>query len=525
VTHLVIAPILVPLLAGACLLLMGERRPTLTIVVSLLACLLHIGMVMQLAGEISRHEVAVATYALGDWPAPFGIMLVADRLSIIFLVLAGLVGLGSFLFSITRWKRKGAHFAPLFQFLLMGLSGVFLTGDLFNLFVFFEVTLTASYGLALHGLGARRVIAGLHYIVVNLVASLLFLIGATLFFGVAGSLNFADLAERIPLASERARSLLAVGGGLLAVAFLIKAAAWPLGMWLPGLYGAAVAPVAAMFVLLTKVGIYAIIRLGWLWSPDGQIPALAASALLAIAVATMVMAMIGLLASTTVERVAGYSVILSSGTLLAAIGVGGVQVLSGALFYLVISSLAGCAFFLLLGLLEPARAPHTPAHAVRLEPYIAQREPRFSAPEATAIVISRPAAFLSATFLCCALLLAGFPPFSGFVAKVSIVAPMLSLAADAPAAGFVAALIIASGLVLLLALSRFGIAVFWADPDRSFENIRWPEAAALLIIMSLAIALALWPEPGLAYARAAAEQLADPGVYVSAVLPGSEPVP
>lgn len=519
-SHLVIAPVLIPLMGGICLLLIGERRPGLTIVLGLLACVLHIAAVIGLAGEVSRHDLAAATYALGDWPAPFGIVLVADRLSVIFLALTGLIGLASFLFSITRWKRKGAHFAPLFQFLLMGLSGVFLTGDLFNLFVFFEVTLTASYGLALHGLGAARVIAGLHYIVVNLVASLLFLIGATLFFGVAGSLNFADLAQRIPQASDRARSLLAVGGGLLAVAFLIKAAAWPLGMWLPNLYGAAVAPVAAMFVLLTKVGVYAIMRLGWLWAPQAQLPPFAANALISMAMATMVMAMIGLAAARSAERMAGYAVILSSGALLAAIGLGDGKVLAGALFYLVVSSLAGCAFFLLLGLLEAPRTSHTPAHAVRLEPYAPQPEPRFSAPEATAIVISRPAAFLGAAFLCCTLLLAGAPPFSGFVAKVAMIAPMLEQAGLRPAAGLAAVLIIASGLVVLLALSRFGVAVFWADADRRFETIRWPEAAALMMVMGLAIGLAVWPEPGLDYARAAADQIADREGYVSAVLRG-----
>jgi multicomponent K+:H+ antiporter subunit D len=517
--HLVIAPILVPLLGAIALLFAGERRPGLTVAVSIAACLGHLVAVVLLAGRVAGGELAAVTYALGGWPAPFGIVLAADRLSVIFLGLTSLIGFSAFLFSITRWKRQGAHFAPLFQCLIMGLSGVFLTGDLFNLFVFFEVTLTASYGLALHGAGAQRVIAGLHYIVVNLVASLLFLIGATLFFGVAGSLNFADLAVRIPQASDRARSLLTAGGALLGVAFLIKAAAWPLGMWLPGLYGAAVAPVAAAFVLLTKVGIYAIMRLSALWSPGGQLPDLAAMVLVALALATMVIAMIGLLASRAPERMAGYAVILSSGTLLAAIGIGGSAVLAGALFYLVISSLASCAFFFLLGLLSGEQATRTPSHAVRLEPYASQVQPRFSAPEATRIVISRPAAFLGLVFLCCALLLAGAPPFSGFVAKLSMVIPMLALGADNPGAALAVVAIIASGLAMLAALSRFGMQVFWADADRSFEMIRWPEAVALLTVLGLALALAIWPEPALNYARLAAEQLATPGDYIAAVLP------
>ena len=151
----------------------------------------------------------------------------------------------------------------------MGLNGAFLTGDLFNLFVFFEVLLAASYGLALHGSGARRVSAGLHYIAVNLAASMLFLIGVSLIFGVTGTLNMAALAELIPTVPERTRALLHAGAAILGVAFLIKAAMWPLGFWLPRTYAAAAPPVAAMFAIMTKVGIYVLLRLSLLLFGDG----------------------------------------------------------------------------------------------------------------------------------------------------------------------------------------------------------------------------------------------------------------
>ena len=158
------------------------------------------------------------------------------------LLLTSILAAASVVFSLARWHRAGAHFHSLFQFLLMGLNGAFLTGDLFNLFVFFEVLLAASYGLALHGSGAARVKAGLHYIVVNSAASLLFLIGVSLIYGVAGTLNMADLAARIPNIAGGEPGLLETGAGILGIAFLVKAGMWPLCFWLPTTYAAAARP-------------------------------------------------------------------------------------------------------------------------------------------------------------------------------------------------------------------------------------------------------------------------------------------
>jgi multicomponent K+:H+ antiporter subunit D len=198
---------------------------------------------------------------------PLGIVLVADRLSALMLVLAAAVALASLLFAVARWHLAGVYFHVLFQLQLVGLHGAFLTGDLFNLFVFFEVLLAASYGLLLHGGGLPRVRAGLHYVAVNLVASLLFLIGVALLYGVAGTLNMADLAMKLREVPEGDRGLLHAGAAILAVAFLAKAALWPLNFWLPAAYAAASAPVSALFALLTKVGVYAVLRLWTLCFP------------------------------------------------------------------------------------------------------------------------------------------------------------------------------------------------------------------------------------------------------------------
>ncbi len=200
-------------------------------------------------------------YLPSNWNVPFGIVLVADRLAALMLVLTGVVALASLLFATARWHRAGVHFHALFQMQLMGVNGAFLTGDLFNLFVFFEVMLAASYGLLLHGSGRARVGAGLKYIAFNLLASSLFLIGVAMLYGITGTLNFADMAQRIPDIPATDRGLLHAGIAILGVAFLAKAAMWPLNFWLAPAYTAASAPVAALFVILTKVGIYAVLRL------------------------------------------------------------------------------------------------------------------------------------------------------------------------------------------------------------------------------------------------------------------------
>ena len=244
-------------------------------------------------------------YALGNWPAPFGIVLVADRLAAAMVLLSGLLGLAATVFSLARWQRAGPRFHALLQFLLMGLNGAFLTGDLFNLFVFFELLLAASYGLALHGSGTARVRSSLHYIVINLAASLLFLIGVSLIYGVTGTLNMAHLAQRIPLVAAEDRVLVEAGAAVLAIAFLVKSGMWPLGFWLPSTYAAASAPAAALFSILTKVGVYAVLRL-WLLLFGGGV---GAELLYLGGMATLAFGAIGMLASQELGRLAGYSLL------------------------------------------------------------------------------------------------------------------------------------------------------------------------------------------------------------------------
>src|SRR5699024_10556908 len=265
--HLAIAPILIPLATAALQLLTGSRHWRLRAFLSLASCLLLVLVAIALLCVVVDPGTTAdrtLVYNLGSWPAHLAIVLVVDRLAVLMLLLTAVLALTVMPYALGRWRFMGVFMQPLMQLLLVGFNGSFLTGDLFNLFVFFEVLLAASYGLALYGSGPRRVSASLHYIVINLAASLLFLLGVSLIYAATGSLNMAVLARLLPTMSDAARTLLHVGAALLGMAFLIKAAVWPLGFWLPRTYGAATPPVAALFALMTKLGVYVLLRLSLL---------------------------------------------------------------------------------------------------------------------------------------------------------------------------------------------------------------------------------------------------------------------
>src|SRR5690606_19655229 len=230
-------------------------------------------------------------YLLGNWPAPFAISLMADRLAAIMLVLAATLALPTVIFASERWEKAGPHFHSLCQFLLVGVNGAFLTGDLFNLFVFFEVLLAASYGLALHGGGHLRIRAGLHYIAVNLVAAFIFLLGIAMVYGATGSLNLADIAQRAAKLDGFSLPTFQSGVTMVAIAFVVKAGMWPFGHWLVPAYSAAAGPIAAIFAILSKVGIYAVMRIALLMPDDGS--GLGPIIIFAGGVATLFMSCIG----------------------------------------------------------------------------------------------------------------------------------------------------------------------------------------------------------------------------------------
>lgn len=533
--HLLVVPVLLPLLTGASLLLIDEIRHTAKAAVSLASSVLFVVTalaLMQMADSGTAGSEALSlSYAVASWPAPFAIVLVLDRLSALMLAVASILALAALIYSMARWHRAGPHFHSLFQFLLMGLAGAFLTGDLFNLFVFFEVTLAASYGLLLHGSGAFRVRSGLHYIAINLAASLLFLIGVSIVYGVTGTLNMADLAARLPNVPSENRMLLEAGAGLLGVAFLVKAGMWPLGFWLPSAYVAAAAPVSAVFVVLTKVGVYVVLRLSLLLfgSTSGELTNFGGTVLMWGGLATLAFATSGILASQALGRLAAYSVLVSSGTLLATVGLGDVPVISGALFYLVISSFTTAALFMLIELVERAREPGADLLAVTIEVYGEDgEETQEKEDEQVGVIMPGALAVLGVCFGCIALLLAGLPPLSGFIAKFAMLAGMLNMdglgssAEIAPRVWLLFALIILSGLAALVAMMRSGIRIFWAPLETVVPRVLVVEVAPVVGLLALCLLLTVKGGAMINYTDAAARSLHDPSGYIQGVL---EPVP
>ena len=258
--HWIILPVVLPALLAPIIGFVTRHDITLTRVASLTGTALLLAIAVGLAVLASNGETHV--YRLGSWPAPFGIVLVLDRLSALMVLVTAILALIVLIHAIsTGWDDRGRHFHALFQFQLMGICGAFLTGDIFNLFVFFEILLIASYGLMIHSGGKERMQAGLQYVVMNLAGSTLFLFALGTLYASTGTLNIADLAEKVKDIPADEASLVRVASMLLMIVFAVKAALFPVQFWLPATYSNAPAPVAALFAIMTKVGAYAIIRI------------------------------------------------------------------------------------------------------------------------------------------------------------------------------------------------------------------------------------------------------------------------
>jgi multicomponent K+:H+ antiporter subunit D len=465
----IILPVLLPFLSGAMLLLVPPNQHGLMRTIGFAGCAALLGAGISLFGLAEGGTYVV--YPLGGWPAPFGIVLVLDRLSATMLLVTSILALGAFLYSLRGWDEHGAHFHALFQFQLMGVNGAFLTGDIFNLFVFFEVLLIASYGLLLHGGGAERLRAGLHYVVLNLAGSALFLIALGLLYSVTGTLNLADLQLRFAAVAANDRALAEAAALLLLVVFCLKAAAFPLYFWLPGSYGAAAAPVAALFAIMTKVGVYAILRVHVL-TFGGDLPASGAWAvvLLPAALLTIALGTAGALAARSLRGLVSYLTIASVGTLLVAVALATSDSITAGLYYLVHSTFVTGALFLLVELIGE------------------QRGGRYDA-LATGPVVTQPA-LLGLLFLVAAMAMVGLP--------------------------------LGASALGLIALARAGSQVFWKTEDRPPEDT--PAGAtfmrpfAVALLLTPLVALAVFADAAWRYASATADQLVHPAEYRNAVL-------
>lgn len=497
-TNWIIAPAILPALTAALLILVRRRDIRMQRIVSVAATLALVGIALFLYHLASDGEPRV--YRVGAWPAPFGIVLVVDRLSATMLLLAAALALAVLVYAVAGWDARGRHFHALFQFQLLGLNGAFLTGDIFNLFVFFEVMLIASYGLMLHGGGARRLGAGFQYVAINLIASTLFLIAIGLIYGVTGTLNMADLAVKVPQVTEGNEALLRTGALLLFLVFAIKAAFVPLHWWLPGTYAAASAPVAALFAIMTKVGAYAIIRVfGTIFGADaGALAGVAVPWILPAALVTLLVGAIGLLASRNLLDLASFNIVASMGTLLIAIGLFDLDGLTTALYYLVHSTLTGAALFLVVDLIATRRIEKgdalVPGHPISQAP------------------------ILGALFLLTALAAIGLPPLSGFLGKLMV----LDAAYESPQIRLIWICVLVASLMMTIAFARAGSIVFWKTEGRMTGPTPVTLAVSPIVVVAVLVGatalLSVFAGPAVEAFKAMAEQALNPADYIDAVL-------
>jgi len=506
--HLVIAPLLMPFAAGVLLLAMSNAGWPLQRTIALLAAAGQVIVAMALLGAVSAGDLLV--YRLGDWPAPWGIVLVADRLAAWMVLMTSVLALLVLVAASGGIDQRGRHFHPLLQMQIFGLCGAFLTGDLFNLFVFFEVLLIASYGLVLHGGGAQRTRSGLHYVVMNLAGSALFLFAAGLIYASLGSLNLADMAERVRQIAPENVALARTGGLLLLVVFGLKAALLPLHLWLPGAYADTSAPVAALFAIMTKVGLYAIVRCHTLLFGDsaGALAHLYDSWLLPLALATLAVGAAGALAATHLGRLAGYLILVSVGTLLTGFALGS-DGMAGALYYLPHSTFTAGALFLVADVIRRQR---TQGDALVADADLPQK------------------ALVGALFFVTVVASAGLPPLSGFLGKWLI----LRAAVAQP---WVLSVVLASALLVLVALAQAGSNLFFAgkpaertDAPQSMHlaasfspvGLTRSDTLALGGLLGMVLALTVAAGPAFEFTQATADQLLQPDLYIRAVL-GAKP--
>jgi multicomponent K+:H+ antiporter subunit D len=498
-SHWPILPLLLPLVAGSLLLVLDRSSVGLRRVLGVLATFALLPVAAKLLVMASG---APQVYYLGDWPAPFGIVLVLDRLSALMLAVTAVLACASVVYATTGDDTRGPYFHALFQFQLLGVNGAFLTGDLFNLFVFFEVLLLASYCLLMHGPNPARTRAALQVVVLNLTGSALFLVALGIIYATSGTLNIADLAGRVANAPIEMQGLVRAGGLLLLVVFGLKAAIVPLGFWLPRAYSVCTASVACLFAVMTKVGVYAIIRVHLLvyGAEDPTLPgsfeSLAEPWLMPLALVTIMLGTLGLLTAATLRVAVAYLVVISVGTLLAGVGLFTRDALAASLFYLVHSTLITGGLFLLADLIARQRGA--------ADDFLDRAQK-----------VSQPV-LIGTLFFVAVIAIAGLPPMSGFITKVML----LQAGMDSTWMAWLWAVVLGSGVLTLVALSRAGSALFWRTADTRPLGLhsRLTAVAPALLLIGCSVVLVAVARPVADYTAATAEQLANRQIYVNAVL-------
>jgi len=509
IQHLSFLPILLPMLAGVLLLMrpFGKSksiRRVGSVVFSTITFLVSLALLLKV--QTSGTQI----YAIGDWSAPFGIVLVADPLSTLLVCLTTLLGLVIILYASAGDDEKGSFFHPLVHFLILGVNGAFLTGDAFNLFVFFEVLLIASYSLLMHGGDKRNTRAALQYVIMNLVGSAVFLIALGILYGVLGTLNMADMAQQVSQLQGDDVHLAKIGGLLLLVVFALKGALLPLHLWLPNTYATALPVVAALFAIMTKVGVYSMMRVYTLIFGDeaGELSHMAQTWLWWLALATIAMGAVGVLASKDLRKLTANLVIVSVGTLVALIAVQTIDASAAAIYYLVHSTLVTAALFLLADLIGRQRGEV--ADRIIAGPPILQ--PRL----------------LGVCFLVAGVAVVGMPPLSGFIGKVWL----LKATINAEYTFVFWPLYLLASLAILLAVAKAGSTVFWHHQESPIEGgsternestrVNPVQLVALFILISAAPLMSIFAGSLSEYAIGAATQLHDFNININLILSGGQ---
>ncbi|MFK7966403.1 MAG: monovalent cation/H+ antiporter subunit D [Burkholderiaceae bacterium] len=525
--HLVALPVLLPLIAGALAAAVGGWSRVLSQGIGIVATLGHFLVCLLLLDIALSGEISV--YSMGNWAAPFGIVLVLDRLSAMMILLTSTLAVIGLLYANAAWSDQGRRFQALWQFQIMGLSGAFLTGDLFNLFVFFEVLLAASYALLLHGGGRSRVGSTFHFVVVNLTASAVFLFAIGLLYAVTGTLNMAHLAESIGLIAAEDVGLVAVAGILLLTVFLVKSGLAPFHFWVPASYGSAAAPVVALIV--AKVGAYSIVRVfpllfgaetgtdsAGVSGPAAALANLAQPWVFGLAMLTLMVGAAGTLASQTLRQLAATLTLVSIGTLFVPLALGSVDSVSSAAFYLVHSTVATATLFLVAEWV----GTHRGSRGDWLRPGQA---------------ISHPI-LIGGALLWAMITSVGLPPTSGFIGKILVLESVTGFAG----AGWYWAAILVASFCSLVAVSRALSVLLWNHADEvpddaeaaqpSQEHLLTPVQSrdgravgalvATAMVLVLSLGLVVMAGPIKAESDELAKQITNKDGYIDAVLKRSE---
>ncbi len=497
-------PVAIPL-ATLALCAVLQRHGTAQRFVSLVGSAALLAASVALLAAVYGGDVLAVQF--GSWAAPFGISFVADLFSAAMVFITGLMAVAVSVHALVDGAREREHawFHPLYHGLLLGVTGAFLTGDIFNLYVWFEIMLISSFGLLVQGGTRAQLDAGVKYVVLNLLVTTLFLMGVGFLYGLTGTLNMADLARTLPQVQNQ--GLVQALAVLFLLAFGAKAAVFPLFFWLPAAYHTASAPVVAIFAaLLTKVGVYAILRCFTL--PFGSVADFVAPVVGVLAALTMVTGVLGAAAQVDIRRILSFHIISQIGYMLVGLAVATPLALAGSVLYVLHHIVVKANLFLIAGAVRRAGGSYDLKRIGGLH---------------------RSAPVLALLFVVPALSLAGLPPLSGFWAKFTVVRSSLE-------AGHVALAVVALavGVLTLYSMLKIWNEAFWKAPTALSEQAAqdWRgaggvRAAMLLPIAALAavtLTIGLWTEPFVDFSLRAAEQMLGGQAYMQAVL-GMAPEP